>query len=178
MGAENGGTKENRVKLRKISKITKENTWKGLASMSKAYLEDVHVCSFLDHLVHLVCISTFYCSKEFASKRRAETDTHSWTTAHLHAECRWKGITKRCARDPPSHVRHDQVQGSHGLWTFSPASYLSTVIMMHGSLLLGQTSDILGLIHFSTFTSCLTLRSRTETARTAAMLPYVSYGTS
>ena len=33
VGAENGGTKENRVKLRKISKITKENTRKGLASM-------------------------------------------------------------------------------------------------------------------------------------------------
>ena len=33
VGAENGGTKENRVKLRKISKITEENTWKGLASM-------------------------------------------------------------------------------------------------------------------------------------------------
>ena len=34
--AENGGAKENRVKLRKISKIIKENTRKGLASMLSA----------------------------------------------------------------------------------------------------------------------------------------------
>ena len=33
LGTENGRTKENRVKLRKISKITKENTPKGLASI-------------------------------------------------------------------------------------------------------------------------------------------------
>ena len=39
MGAENGGTKENRVKLRKISKITKENTRKGLASMLSEWVK-------------------------------------------------------------------------------------------------------------------------------------------
>ena len=54
VGAESGGTKENRVKLRKISKITKENTRKGLASMDLQLARSLCI-----HNYYLILIDIF-----------------------------------------------------------------------------------------------------------------------